>query len=75
MCVGRGHAAPCGKSVDGLSVFGAIVRGRSIDSIAHAVPADDDPALPDALEAAATLDRHFSEHGELVHRGPDTGIS
>ena len=27
---------------------------------------DDDPAMPDALETAALLDRHVAEHGELV---------
>src|SRR4051812_16125597 len=27
---------------------------------------DDDPDMPDALETAALLDRHFAKHGELV---------
>jgi amidase len=35
-------------------------------------PLDDDPAIPDALETAAALDRDFAERGELV--GPLHGI-
>jgi Asp-tRNA(Asn)/Glu-tRNA(Gln) amidotransferase A subunit family amidase len=34
--------------------------------------ADDDPAMPDALEAAAALDAHFAATGELV--GPLHGV-
>jgi Asp-tRNA(Asn)/Glu-tRNA(Gln) amidotransferase A subunit family amidase len=34
--------------------------------------ADSDPAMPDALEAAAALDKHFAETGDLV--GPLHGV-
>jgi amidase len=34
--------------------------------------ADDDPAMPDAFEVAAALDKHFAETGELV--GPLHGV-
>lgn len=35
-------------------------------------PVDDDPNMPDALQVAAALDKHFSETGELV--GPLHGV-
>jgi Asp-tRNA(Asn)/Glu-tRNA(Gln) amidotransferase A subunit family amidase len=35
-------------------------------------PEDNDPAMPDALEVAAELDRHFRETGQLV--GPLHGV-
>jgi amidase len=42
-------------------------KARSLTDVA-----DDDPAMPDALEAAAALDSHFAATGELV--GPLHGV-
>jgi amidase len=43
---------------------------RKARSMTDAV--DDDPAMPDAIEIAAALDKHFAETGELV--GPLHGV-